>query len=327
MPLDWAPFVDLVRRHDRFLLTCHVRPDGDALGSMLGLADALEGLGKSVRMTVASAVPPRYDFLSAAGRVSRFAAPGDEYRDAQAVVVLDTGTWNQLGDFGKLLRELTCPRVVIDHHLTQDDLGALRFVDVEAEATGRLVYDAVEALGTPLSADAAHCLFVALAMDTGWFHHRNTTARTMTLASRLIEAGARPTDAYEALYESNSLGRLRLTGLVLGRLTLSHGGLVCSTEIRRGDYEACGAVPQDSEDLVNYTRAVAGTEVGAFFMEQPRGGVKVSLRSRTIDVASIAEQFGGGGHRLASGCVLETNLEEARQRVLAAVAAALGASR
>jgi bifunctional oligoribonuclease and PAP phosphatase NrnA len=328
MPLDWAPFVDLVRRHDRFLLTCHVRPDGDALGSMLGLADALERLGKSVRMTVASALPPRYEFLYPRERVRRFVPPGDEYRDAGAVVVLDTGTWNQLGDFGALLRELTCPRVVIDHHLTQDDLGALRLVDVEAEATGRLVHEAVTALGTPLSADAAHCLFVALAMDTGWFHHRNTTARTMSLASELIAAGARPTDAYEMLYEQSSVGRLRLTGLVLQRLALSHGGRVCSTEIRRGDYEATGAVPQDSEDLVNYTRGVAGVEVGLFFMEQPRGGIKVSLRSRqAIDVAAIAERFGGGGHRLASGCVLDTTLEEARQRVLAAVAAALDASR
>src|SRR4051794_3656484 len=130
MPLDWAPFVDLVRRHDRFLLTCHVRPDGDALGSMLGLADALERLGKSGPMPGASLLPPRYDFLYPAGRVKRFAPPGDEYRDAQAVVVLDTGTWNQLGDFGALLRELSCPRVVIDHHVTQDDLGAVRLVDV-----------------------------------------------------------------------------------------------------------------------------------------------------------------------------------------------------
>lgn len=327
MPLDWTPFVDLVRRHERFLLTCHVRPDGDALGSMLGLASALESLGKTVRMTVASVLPPRYDFLCAPGRVTRFAAPGDEYRDAEAAVVLDTGTWNQLGDFGALLRSLDCPKVVIDHHVTQDDLGALRLVDVSAEATGRLVCEATDALGVPMSAGAAHCLFVALAMDTGWFHHRNTAAPTMALASRLIEAGARPTDAYESLYEQGSLGRLRLTGIVLGRMELSHGGRVCLTELRRGDYEAAGAEPQDSEDLIDYTRRVGGAEVGLLFMEQPRGGVKVSLRARKeIDVSKIAERFGGGGHRLASGCTLETSLQEARQRVLAAVEVALGAS-
>jgi phosphoesterase RecJ-like protein len=328
MPLDWAPFVEFVRPHQRFLLTTHVRPDGDGLGSMLALADALGQFGKSVRMIVASVLPPRYDFLDPDHRIQRFHLPGTEYHDSDAVIVLDTGTWNQLGDFGSLLRQLPCPRAVIDHHLTQDDLGGIRFVDTSAEATGRLVHEAITALGTPLSAAAAHCLFVAVAMDTGWFRHRNTTPATLALAGRLVEAGAQPTDAYEALFEQSTLGRLKLMGVVLSRMQVAHGGLVAHTEIHRGDYEATGAVPQDSEDLVNYTRSVAGVEVGLFFMEQPRGGIKVSLRSRQrVDVARIAEQFGGGGHRLASGCTLDTTLEEARRRVLAAVTAALDASR
>ena len=328
MPLDWAPFVELVRQHQRFLLTTHVRPDGDGLGSMLALADALAQLGKSTRLVVASVLPPRYDFLDPARRVRCFQLPGEEYRDSDVVIVLDTGTWNQLGDFGTLLRDLPCPRAVIDHHLTQDDLGAARFVDTSAEATGRLVHEAITALATPLNPEAAHCLFVALAMDTGWFRHRNTTPATLTLAARLVEAGARPTDAYESLFEQNSLGRLKLTGLVLSRMQVVHEGLVAFTELHRSDYEASGGVPQDSEDLVNYTRSVAGAEVGLFFMEQPRGGIKVSLRSRQrVDVARIAEQFGGGGHRLASGCVLDTHLEEARRRILAAVTAALDAPR
>ena len=112
--------------------------------------------------------------------------------------MLDTGTWDQLGDFGTFLRSLTVPKVVIDHHLTQDDLGAVRLVDVTAEATGRLVFEATTALGGPLSPAAAHALFVALAMDTGWFRHNNTTPATFTLAARLQEAGARPTEAYES---------------------------------------------------------------------------------------------------------------------------------
>jgi phosphoesterase RecJ-like protein len=324
MPLDWAPFVELVRRHQRFLLTTHVRPDGDGLGSMLALADVLEAQGKTARLTVASVIPPRYDFLDPGRRVRRFVAPGDEYRDAEVAVVLDTGTWNQLGDCGALLRELAVPKVVIDHHLTQDDLGALRLVDVTAEATGRLVYEAVTALGGPLGAGAAHCLFVALALDTGWFRHNNTTPRTFQLAGQLVEAGARPTLAYEALFEQNTAARLRLTGLVLSRLQLAHGGQVCHTEVHRDDYEATGATPHDSEDLINYTRSVAGVEVGLFFLEQPRGGIKISFRSRQrVDIARVAEQFGGGGHRLASGAILNTTLEEARTRVLAAVEAAL----
>jgi phosphoesterase RecJ-like protein len=326
MQLDWSFFVDLVRRHQRFLLTTHVRPDGDGLGSMLALADALQQQSKTVQMVVASALPPRYDFLDPAKRIHRFELPGEAYREAEVAVVLDTGTWNQLGDFGTFLRPLAIPRVVIDHHPTQDDLGATRFVDTTAEATGRLAYEAITALGVPLSPESAHRLFVAVAMDTGWFRHDNTTPATFELAARLVEAGARPTAAYEALFEQSTLARLSLTGLVLSRLKVEHGGRICHTEIHKDDYPATGAMPQDSEDLINYTRSIAGVEVGLLFMEQPRGGVKVSLRARRLDVGRVAEQFGGGGHRLASGATLPTTLDEARLRVLAAVAAALDAS-
>jgi phosphoesterase RecJ-like protein len=327
MPLDWTPLIDLVRRRRRFLLTTHVRPDGDGLGSMLALADVLEAQGKEVRMTVASTLPARYDFLDPRRRVRRFEAPGDVYRAVDAAIVLDTGTWNQLGDLGPLLRSLDVPKMVIDHHLTQDDLGAVRLVDTSAEATGRLVFEAVAALGVPLPPDAAHCLFVALSMDTGWFRHPNTTPATFVLAGKLVEAGARPTLAYEELFERSTPGRLKLTGVVLERLTVTHGGRTCYTEIRRDDYEATGATPQDSEDLVNYTRSVAGVEVGLFFMEQPRGGIKVSFRSRDrIDVARLAESFGGGGHRLAAGAILQTSLDDARRQVLAAVSASLDAA-
>jgi phosphoesterase RecJ-like protein len=324
MPIDWTPFVELIRRPRRVLLTTHVRPDGDGLGSMLALAEGLEALGKEVRMVIASTFPPRYAFLDPGRRVRFFEAPREEYRDAEAVVVLDTGTWNQLGGFGPFLRGLPVPKAVIDHHLTQDDLGALRLVDTTAEATGRLAHEALGALGVPLTAGMAANLFVAVAMDTGWFRHSNALPATFALASELVAAGARPVLLYDELFERNSLARLRLVGLVLERLTVIAGGRVAYTELRRGDYEATGATPQDSEDLVNYARSIEGVEVGLLFMEQPRGGVKVSFRSRdAVDVARLAETFGGGGHRQASGAILPTSLSDARARVLDAVAAAL----
>jgi phosphoesterase RecJ-like protein len=215
---------------------------------------------------------------------------------------------------------------VIDHHLTQDNLGELMLVDASAEATGRLVYEAITALGGPMPPEAAQRLFVALAMDTGWFRHSNTSAATFALAAELRRAGAESTPAYQALFEQSSLGRLKLTGLVLERLQVVGGGRVSYSEVRRGDYEATGATPQDTEDLVNYTLTVAGVEAGLLFLEQPRGGVKVSFRSRALlDVARLAERFGGGGHRLASGATLDATLDDARARVLSAVKAALDA--
>jgi phosphoesterase RecJ-like protein len=326
MPLDWSLFVDIARRHQRFLLTTHVRPDGDGLGSMLALAETLEARGKQTRLVVASAIPARYNFLDAEQKVQRFQLPGEECRQADVAVVLDTGTWNQLGDFGAFLRQLTVPKVVIDHHQTQDDLGAVRLVDTTAEATGRLVYEAIRALGATPSPRAANRLFVALAMDTGWFRHNNTTPETLTLAAELVRCGANPTVLYEHLFEQSSLARLKLTGLVLGRIGVTPDGLIAHSELRREDYEATGATPQDTEDLINFVRSVASVEVALFFMEQPRGGVKVSFRSRSkVDVAKVAEAFGGGGHRLASGAVVQGDLADVKSRVLAVVNTALQA--
>jgi phosphoesterase RecJ-like protein len=220
------------------------------------------------------------------------------------------------------LKDATTAKVVIDHHQTQDDLGATRFVDTKAEATGRLVYEAITALGEPLTPLVANHLFVALAMDTGWFRHANTTPATFALAEKLAQAGAEPTRLYEQLFEQSSLPRQKLVGLVLQRLQVTDGGRVAFSDIQLGDYQATGATPQDTEDLINYL-SVAGVDVRLFFMEQPRGGVKVSFRSRGIDVSCIAERFGGGGHRLASGAVLDQPLAEARARVLEAVRTAL----
>jgi phosphoesterase RecJ-like protein len=324
MPIDWKPFVDFVQRHQRFLLTTHVRPDGDGIGSILALGDALQQMGKEVRLVLLSSFPPRYRFLDPDHRIEIFAKPGDAWRNTDAVIIMDTGTWNQLGDFGPFLRDLAVPKAVIDHHITQDDLGALPFVDVKAEATGRLCFQAIQALGQPLGAHAANALLVAVGMDTGWFQHSNTTAASFALASKLVEAGAQPNPVSDHLFQNSPLPRLKLKGLMLERLQVTGGGLVAYTEIHLADYAATGATPADTEDLVNYTRSVAGVEVGLLFMEQPKGGVKVSFRSRSkVDVARLAEGFGGGGHQRASGATVPASLDETRARVLAAVTAAL----
>lgn len=327
MPVDWSPLVELIRSRQTFLLMTHVRPDADGLGSQLALADALRALGKTPRVVIASRLPPRYAFLnSPAGVIEEFRLPGDGFREVDAVIVMDTGTWNQLGDFGPFLRTLAVPKAVVDHHRTQDDLGAERFVDTTAEATGRLSYEIIRALGAPISPTAANHLFMAVALDTGWFRHPNTTAETFRLAEELVRLGANPPPLYEQLFENAPLPRVKLVGRALDRLEVRAGGRVAFTEVYLSDYAACGAVPGDTEDLINYARSIEGVEVAAIFIEQPDGGTKVSFRSRRADVSKLAERFGGGGHKLAAGARVDGALPAVRERVLAAVEGVLAAS-
>ncbi|HEV3143289.1 MAG TPA: bifunctional oligoribonuclease/PAP phosphatase NrnA [Gemmataceae bacterium] len=325
MTLDWTPFVDLVRNHQRFLLLTHIRPDGDALGSQLALADALEQCGKTVRVIIGSRMPDRYLFMDPGSRIERYSAQSDCFRTAEAIIILDTGTWNQLGDCGAPLQQTQVPKMVIDHHRTQEDLSAVRLVDAAAEATGRLVWDAFQALGKTPSANAATMLFIALAMDTGWFHHSSTGPSTFALAERLTALGAEPVRIYEQLYERNTLGRMRLQGRMLDRLTLLFKGQVAISEIHLKDYPETGSRPPDTEDFVQLTRAITDVELGVLLIEQLDGRIKVSFRSREkVDASKLAEQFGGGGHVRAAGATVAGPMAIARQQVLAAVEKALG---
>ncbi len=234
------------------------------------------------------------------------------------------GPWNQLGNFGDYLLRPPAKKVVIDHHISQDDLGGILLKDTSAEATGRLIFEVAQALGQTLSKRAASCLFAAVATDTGWFRHKNTTAATFALAQKLTQAGADPNYLYDEIYEQNTVARINLLGLVLQRLQVTEAGKVAFSEVFKDDYAKTGAIPQDTEDAVGYTRSIAGAEVGLLFLEQPAGGIKISFRSRSkVDVAKIAESFGGGGHRLASGATLHTSMAEAQKRVLDAVRGAL----
>lgn len=326
MPLDWSPLVRLIQANDDILLMTHIRPDADGLGSQLALHDALTAIGKRSRVVIASKLPPRYQFLDPDARTIELftEANADSFRNAGAVIVMDTGTWGQLGDFGPFMKTLTVPKAVVDHHRTQDDLGGLRLVDVTAEATGRMAYEIIRALHAPLSPKAAHHLFMAVALDTGWFRHPNTTAASFALAHELVKAGANPPPLYEQLFECAPVARLRLLGLALERLQTRAGGQICFTEIFVSDYADTGAVPGDTEDLINYPRSVDGVEVALVFIEQPEGGTKISFRARSrVDVSKVAERFGGGGHKLASGARDPRDLPATREAVLAAVEQAL----
>jgi phosphoesterase RecJ-like protein len=303
-------------------LTSHVRPDCDALGSELGLAAVLESLGKRVQIVNGQATPANIAFLDPTQRIR--VHPQETTAEAlmgcDALIVLDTSAWIQLGSMSDIVRSFPGRKLLIDHHLSEDDLGAERFKDVQAEATGRLVVEAADALNVPLTAEMARSLFTALATDTGWFRFSSTGPETYHLAGRLVAAGADPTDIYRQLYEQDTEGRVRLRGLILSRLVTELQGRLVHTCVRSADYAAMGAEPTDTEDVINHALTVRGTEFAVIFVGLMSGGYKVSFRSRgRLDCSQLAQHFAGGGHRAAAGATISGDLEDVQDRVLSLV--------
>lgn len=327
MEINWEPLRAIIDANERFVLTSHVRPDADAIGSELGLAGLLEARGKSVVIINPSEIPPNLAFLNPDGRIRKFDSRTNvaELLEADVHVILDTSAWGQLQELGEIFRRTQAVKIVIDHHVSADDLGAIEFKDPQAEATAALVIRMADALGCRITAEIAMPLFCALATDTGWFRYSSTTGETMRMAGRLIDLGVQPHLLYEWLYEQYSLARVKLAGRVLSRVTLDCAGRLAYTWVQHEDFDESGARPVDTEDLVNECLKIAGADVAFIAIEQQNRNVKVSFRSRSdVNVAAIAEQFGGGGHKQAAGAMLPGPLPAARQRVLAAVAAALG---
>lgn len=327
MSIDWSRFKSIVQEHDEFLLTSHIRPDCDALGSELGMAGVLEALGKKVRIVNAHPTPANLGFIDPTNKIELLGRDVkiDELVDIPVLIVLDTSAWAQLGDMGDVVKATNGLKLVMDHHVSEDDLGAELFKNTTAEATGRIVVEAAEELGVDLTPEISLPLLAAIATDTGWFRFGSTTGYTMRVGGKLIDAGADPTALYNALYERETIGRLRLVGHVLAAAQPDLDGRLIYTRALLSDFAETGAVPSDTEDLVNRTLAVAGTQVAFILVEQKTGGFKISFRSRcATDCAKLAELFGGGGHKAAAGAFINEPFETAQQQVLDAVRAAMG---
>ena len=305
MAIHWPRFTELVQSHDRFLLTSHIRPDCDALGSELGMAGVLEALGKTVWIVNAQETPPNLAFIDPDRKLKALGVdigPAD-FETCEVLMVLDTSAWAQLGSMGDVIRSSKAHKTILDHHVGEDDLGAELFKEPTAEATGRLVLDAARHLGVQVTPQIAAPLFAAIATDTGWFRFNSTTGTTFRAAAELVDAGAVPSEIYSALYERDTLARLQLRGRILARTTTELDGRLAHTAVLRSDFEETGALASDTEDVVNMTLAIAGTEVAVIMVEQEAGGFKLSFRSRTptLDCAELAQQFSGGGHKAADG--------------------------
>jgi len=305
------------------LTVTHVRPDGDAVGSMVALTLAARRAGKVARMLVPDAVPAKYEFLLA-GReradAGRFSALADQ---AEVIVIVDTCTYSQLGELGEHLPARRDKIVVIDHHATRDDIGAVQWVDSSAAAAAVMVALLLKALHWPVDAPTAEALMTALTTDTGWLRFSNTNPRCLRMFADWMEAGVRVDELYNRIYQSDRPQRLKLMARALQSLELHCDDRLAVMALSAADFAETGARPDETENIVNEAMRLGRVSVAVLVIEQP-SRIRANLRSRgEVDVALIAKRFGGGGHSCAAGCSVSDDLETGKQRLTEACAEAL----
>ena len=291
-----ARIADEIRTRQRFVLSSHVRPDGDAIGSQLAMAFALWRLGKDVRLVNRDPAPAPLQVFPGVSKIEvadRIDDPGD------AVIVMECGDLSRTGVEG-FERGFV---INIDHHLGNTNYGSMNWFDAGAAACGEMVFDLVKELGVPLSPEIATHVYVAIITDTGSFHYSSISPRTFDICRQCVEAGIDPPTIARAIFDSNNLGRLKLFGAVLSKMELDASGRVAVVYVDEKLATECGGTYEDTEGIVNLPLTVKEIEAVAFFKEAGPGDWRVSMRSKgDVDVNAIAKEYGGGGHKNASGC-------------------------
>jgi phosphoesterase RecJ-like protein len=300
--------MEQIERSERFVVTSHARPDGDAVGSVLGCWQVLEALGKQADVVLADEVPFIYKRLPFAERIVHAGAVNGKYETA---ILLECDSVER-----SRLRGLDRQVLInIDHHVSGKPFAHVNWIDPSACSCAELVYKLAVKVGVKITPELATCLYAAVLTDTGSFCYQGTNERTFALARELVCAGADPARIAQQVYFASPTSKMRLLGAALGNLHREHA--LAWMHVTREQFDRTEAEDEDAEGLVNYALGIAGVEAAAFFREMEDGRFRVSLRSKgLIDVAKIAEQFGGGGHACASGCALEGPLSAASERIL-----------
>jgi phosphoesterase RecJ-like protein len=310
-PIDAV--LDAILQRQRFLLTSHARPDGDAVGSLLALWMMLNAMGKQAEMQLCDPVPVIYRTLPCAEQI-RHATDLAKGFEPDAAIFLECDSIERSRLQGLEDRFL----INIDHHTSGSPFACVNWIDTTASAVAEMVYKLAIAANVSVTPAMATCLYTALLSDTGSFCYEGTCADTFALARDLAEIGANPARIAEDLYFSNRLSKMRLLGAAL--TTLQREGCVAWLWVTHEDMVRLGASDEDSQGIVNYAIGIAGVEVAVFLREMADRRIRVSLRSKsTVRVTHVAEQFGGGGHENASGCTLDGPIYAATNLILGAV--------
>ncbi|MFC1499856.1 bifunctional oligoribonuclease/PAP phosphatase NrnA [Candidatus Zixiibacteriota bacterium] len=328
----FSEFRTALKGIERVLITTHVNPDGDAVGSVLGMRSILEQLGKLVEIVVSDPIPPKYQFLL--DRPVRILGDPElnemvKQEKFGMVIYLDASEQQRVGAVLDWCDEWIDESVVIvniDHHISNDSFGDIVVLDPERSSAAELVLEAASVLGVVLTSQAADQLFAGVLTDTGSFQYSNTNVLSLTAASEMVKAGASPATVADRIYHQRSIFFYRLLGYLLGTMELYHQGRTCvmmlPLEIAKSLWPEG---EMDTEGIVDYTVRLKGTEVGIFLRETTGDTLRASLRSRgNVNVQQVTESLGGGGHASAAGCTLEGSMNSARDTLLAELGKHLG---
>lgn len=312
---------DVIGKGRRFLITSHARPDGDSIGSQLALAWALRAVGKSVRLVNHDPVPAPYQAFPGATDIEVAGAVDGEF---DAAFVLECGDLSR-PDVAGLDRYFV---INIDHHLGNTGYGAINWFDQSASACGELVLELVDTLGVALSREIATHVYVAILADTGSFRHSNITARTFDICRRAAEAGVDAAAVARQVFDSSTVGKLRLTGELLARMQLEDAGRLAVLHLDDQILRDTGGTRDETEGLINLPLAARDVQAVVMFKAERPGEIRVSLRSKgDIDVRAVAVRYGGGGHTNAAGFTAQGSLEDVERRIVAEVTSAIAHGR
>ncbi len=316
---DWKRIAQFIENRNDFILTTHVSPDGDALGSEMALSLALEEMGKRCRILNSSPTSVNYQFLDPEGKISKYKADRhlEELSNADGIFILDISDWARLREIGKAIRQLDLPRVCIDHHHPTDKISEIELIDPLVSCTGELLYEFFAYLQVPLSKAIAEALYTCLLTDTGSFRFSNTSPAVHHITAELLEKEVDSRKIYEHVYESCSPAKVSLMGDMLTSLQYECEGKVAWFEVTRQKLRESGAQTWELETFPEIPKMIAGVEIGLMFTEMDRNRTKISLRSKgRIPIIDIAENFGGGGHKFGAGAVLSGSLDRVRENVI-----------
>jgi phosphoesterase RecJ-like protein len=307
-----------IKKANNILITAHILPDGDSIGSLLGLGLAMKRAGFPVTLFSVDGVPDRYSFLEGAEQIISGELPACPF---DCVIALDCSDEKRIKPIWEQIKDSYV--INIDHHPTNQMYGSLNYVHPQAAATGEIIFTLLSELGLSLDPAVAAALHVAISTDTGSFKFENTTAATHRVAAQLLEAGAVLRDITPRVFDIRSKVAVCILKRALNVLEFSADGKIAWITLTEEEMSHCGARDEDLDGLVNFARNVEGVEVGVLFREKG-DAVKVGFRAQHIDVGKLAEKLGGGGHARAAGCSLDMKLDEAKNTVLDAVKKEVG---